>query len=155
MERTLAQIRVKTTFSSAAWLQTFETDILIRCDRCHKRALVSEIVAEKDRVPSRKIAKASCDFCLLKWQIECAYPAAESLPLWLRTDFRGHSLWAYNARHLNWLYSFVVAELREDTILGGSAALHAVLPRWMTSSKNRDGVKKALNKLQLKLSSDS
>ena len=72
------------------------------------------------------------------------------MPLWLTTNHRANRLWALNEDHLNWLESFIAAEIREDKV-GGSSALHATLPRWMTAAKNRKDVTKAVARLRRKL----
>jgi hypothetical protein len=73
-----------------------------------------------------------------------------SLALWLATSYRDNNLWALNESHLTWLEDFIGAEMREDK-LGGSSALHATLPRWMTASKNQKDVMKVLARLRQRL----
>jgi hypothetical protein len=68
--------------------------------------------------------------------------------LWLRAEFRGHTVWAFNHRHLHALRSYVVADLRERTPRQGAAtSMVEKLPGWMTSAKNRDDVVAVLDRL--------
>lgn len=144
----MQQKRHKTTRKNIARLQAFEQEILIVCEVCGKRAVISH-VETRNTAPTTRLAEASCPHCGRIWQLPYASP--DALRLWLEVDFRGKRVWALNERHLSWLESFVAAELREDSV-GGSSALHATLPRWMTSAKNRAGVGKALARLRHKLS---
>lgn len=57
-------------------------------------------------------------------------------PLWLRTDFEGHVLWAYNIKHLDFLRDHIDAKLRErngQELFNKS--LGSRLPKWMTAKK--------------------
>ena len=142
-----AKRRTQTTIYNVSHLESFERDILIVCKYCGEQAMVREIITLQT-TPSRRVAKACCSSCGKTWNLSYE---RETLPLWLVADYRGHRLWAFNERHLSWLEEFIRAELREDKRAHGSSALHAVLPRWMTSSKNRSGVTKALRRLRLRL----
>lgn len=77
------------------------------------------------------------------------------LPLWLQSPCCGETLWAYNARHLGFLESYVGAGLRErgrDEESGWSnQSLASRLPAWMKSAKNRAEVMKCLAKLRGRL----
>ena len=73
------------------------------------------------------------------------------LPLWLKTDFDGHSLWAYNFEHLNFLRGHIEAKLRErngQELVNKSFGSR--LPKWMTSKKNREIILKKISELQNK-----
>ena len=77
------------------------------------------------------------------------------LPLWLQLPCCGETLWAYGARHLEFLESYVGAGLRErgrDEEYGWSnQSLASRLPAWMKSAKNRTEVMKCLAKLRERL----
>jgi hypothetical protein len=70
------------------------------------------------------------------------------LPLWLQADFRGYTVWAYNARHLQTLRDYVAADQRErgNTPIcpGGprseSMSMIEKLPAWMKAARNRERV---------------
>lgn len=73
------------------------------------------------------------------------------LPLWLKTDFEKHTLWAYNLEHLNFLRGHIEAKLRErngQEVFNKS--LGSRLPKWMTSKNNRASLLKKINELQNK-----
>jgi hypothetical protein len=75
-----------------------------------------------------------------------------SLPLWLRTSYRGKTLWAYNLRHLCLMEAFVSAFLREHRRREGlgwqNQSLINRLPRWLKAGKNRGGVLRAIGRLK-------
>jgi hypothetical protein len=69
------------------------------------------------------------------------------LPLWLRTECRGHLLWAYNARHLAFLERWIGATLRRrEPNRNGSLASR--LPGWMTRGQSRDDVLDCVRRLR-------
>jgi len=75
--------------------------------------------------------------------------------LWLQTDCIGNSLWAFNQKHLQFLESYVGANLRErtkDDKWGWSnSSLASRLPKWLKSAKNRDLILKAIHELKSKI----
>jgi hypothetical protein len=74
------------------------------------------------------------------------------LPLWLKTNCRGKTLWAYNLRHLQLIESYVRAALREHRHHGElgwhNNSLVNRLPKWITSRRNRDEVLKAIARIR-------
>ncbi|QDQ88362.1 hypothetical protein FMZ60_12705 [Alcaligenaceae bacterium SJ-26] len=71
------------------------------------------------------------------------------LPLRLTTPTRHGTVWAYNPRHLDALYGYVSADLREkQRPTYSNYALFFVLPRWMKLAKHRSEIAKALLKLR-------
>jgi DNA-directed RNA polymerase subunit RPC12/RpoP len=73
------------------------------------------------------------------------------LQLWLKTDFEGHTLWAYNFQHLTFLRSHIEATLRERKREEFSnKSIGSRLPKWMTSKKNREPVLKKIFELENK-----
>ncbi len=79
-------------------------------------------------------------------------------PLWLATPCLGHTLWAYNARHLAFLRAYVEAidrraPARADTD-PRNATLASRLPRWLELAKNRAAVLAAVATLEAKLARD-
>jgi hypothetical protein len=74
-------------------------------------------------------------------------------PVWLQTPCAGHTLWAFNARHLDYLEQFVAARLREPPLRASdgearNAALASRLPVWLKSAKNRDEVLRCIRRLR-------
>lgn len=76
-------------------------------------------------------------------------------PLWLQAPCCGHTLWAFNERHLGFIRDYVRAALRErrrDLEFGWSnRSLASRLPQWMQLAKNRAGILRVAEKLQAKL----
>ena len=80
------------------------------------------------------------------------------LPLWLQTPCAGHTLWAFNAEHLDFLRGAVGARLRERaTYAGWDGRSHtdtyygripAALPTWMKVAEHRDEVLAALARME-------
>jgi hypothetical protein len=139
--------RFQTTDKSIAQLKLFERQgVLIECGKCSKCATIHRIET-LNTIPTTRAATASCQHCGSIWHLPYVY---SDLPLWLATSYRNQTLWALNEFHLKWLEEFIGAEVREDNV-GGSSALHAVLPRWMTASKNRKDVMRVLARLRQKL----
>jgi hypothetical protein len=69
------------------------------------------------------------------------------LPLWLQTPCAGHTLWAFNARHLAYLKGFLQAEVRERRGTANASVISR-LPAWMKSAKHRDETVRAVQRLQ-------
>lgn len=137
---------------------TEDDPVLIACPKCSSKAAV--VPCGDDKV------RASC--------FECGYSAEKSsngrsfywyednptdgyfgFDLWLRTDCNGNSLWAFNAKHLKFLESYVSAKLRErnkDEEWGWSnSSLASRLPKWIKSAKNRDALLRAITELKAKV----
>ena len=158
--------------------QTFVYDfinlgILVTCPNCTKQAIV-----KPDNFSFRDIedsdVKVICTNCgynkkLLERPDSILYSSNEKvtpvrsyviggafdpffhLPLWLKTDFEEHTLWAYNLTHLDFLREHIEAKLRERNGQElANRSLGSRLPKWMTLKKNRDSLLKKLNELQNK-----
>lgn len=69
------------------------------------------------------------------------------LPLWFKDSVKNHTLWAYNRKHLAFIFQLVEAELREVKT-PNNRNLSNRLPKWMLERKNRTRVMKALRRLQ-------
>jgi hypothetical protein len=67
-------------------------------------------------------------------------------PLWLQTPCRGHLLWAYNARHLDVLHTYVAADTRERT--GPPMGMLDRLPAWIKKANHRAEVLRAIDHLR-------
>jgi hypothetical protein len=77
------------------------------------------------------------------------------LPLWLQISCCGHTIWAFNQRHLQYLRDFVAAKDRHtpprETKDPLNSLLTSRLPKWMQLARNRDAVLHALEVLEAKL----
>lgn len=69
-------------------------------------------------------------------------------PLYLQIACCGHTLWAYNLEHLEYIKNYVEAELRENGTY--YLSVESRLPYWIKSAKNRNAVLKAIAKLEQK-----
>ncbi|GAB1694940.1 hypothetical protein [Krasilnikovia sp. M28-CT-15] len=73
------------------------------------------------------------------------------VPLWLTTECcGGHTLWAFNRRHLDLLHNYVAAKVRERAggYERGGMTLVARLPRWVKQASNRDELLAAIAELR-------
>lgn len=72
-------------------------------------------------------------------------------PLWLTANCEGNTLYAYNYKYLEFLETHISAKLRErNTVNMANKSLGSRLPKWMTSTKNRETVLKAIKNLKIK-----
>jgi len=125
-----------------------EPEVLVECPCCNERAVVRPI----DGGPRRRL---TCPQCGLSKEADGATSSWGApvdpwfgAPLWLRADFRGQTVWAYNPAHLARLREFVAATQRERTPKQGAAmSMLDKLPGWMTSAGNREGLVRVLDRL--------
>jgi hypothetical protein len=71
--------------------------------------------------------------------------------LWLRTECCGHTLWATNEAHLDYLERFIRARLREHWHHHPARPLSWRLPTWMQEAKHRDEVLRGLERMRSRL----
>lgn len=62
----------------------------------------------------------------------------------------GHTLWAMNLEHLDFLEKYVESDLRER-IPNINKSVASRLPQWIKSKNNRNEILKGISKLRLKL----
>lgn len=125
---------------------------LVRCPRCRARAFVQGMI---NGPPARLICEA-CGLAKVKEGGGAAvggpYDWFFHLPVWLQVPCAGHTLWAYNLRHVEFLESYVAAKLRlrdrEVATIDVNKRLASRLPQWMTAGKNRTEIVHALTKLR-------
>jgi hypothetical protein len=126
--------------------------VIIVCPKCAGKATVvlhGEVKATCFEC-GYNATKSSTDRCFF-WGADNPTDSYFGYDLWLRTDCIGHSLWAFNLRHLNLLESYVSATLRErskDKWGWKNSSLVSRLPKWIKAGKNRDALLKAINKLK-------
>lgn len=145
----------------------FAKNILVVCPQCSEQAIVHTGDFEALKKAQYDI-KVVCTNCGYNKALEKVSPRQEQkqkkgnvlifggpidpffhLPVWLQADFSGHTLWAYNLEHLEFLAEHVGAKLRErNTSPRMSRSIGARLPRWMTAAGNREAVLKAIEKLK-------
>lgn len=153
--------RVKHSYHT--YLHEFVEDVLVVCPQCEGKALIK--TGNFRAMPYEvKDVRAICVACGFSKTLESISMRSKHLvlgapidpffhwPLWLQTDFSGHTLWAYNQEHLHFLAQHVGAKLRERNGQPHRVrSIGARLPRWMTGKNNREAVLKALDKLNTKI----
>ena len=77
-------------------------------------------------------------------------------PLYFQASFRGKTIWALNREHLQYLIDFLSADIRtvqpdHYKIYKTMRSQSDILPAFMKSAKNREGIVKVLMKLQMKV----
>jgi hypothetical protein len=142
------------------WLYDLAADdVDVVCPRCAGRAIVAAQRLEGRGTLDwpRRLTCPSCAYAAL-WAAQTrgsvwGGPVDPFFrrPLWLRTRWRAHIVWAFNRRHLEILEGFVGADLRERGPGGRSSTMISQLPAWMKSAKNRKGLLVALGRLRRKL----
>ncbi|WP_375561062.1 hypothetical protein ACE193_00485 [Bernardetia sp. OM2101] len=148
-------------------------DILVDCPNCSKKAIVKpdNFLIGNVEQKNAKIICLSCGHnkklidkpCYSLYSpnnnmtmrrgyiISGAIDPFFFLPLWLKTEFDGHILWAYNSEHLEFLGRHIEAKLRERNGQElSNRSLGSRLPKWMTSKKNREALLKKLDELKSK-----
>lgn len=130
----------------------FLSPVLVHCPRCGGAARV-------DCDHEVREAKATCPACGFSRVAEQASYAigAPADPyfgyeLWLQAPCCGHTLWARNREHLEFLRTHVGAKLRERPHPEGASQVRnrrmaSRLPRWMTRAQNRERVLACLERL--------
>ncbi len=138
---------------------TINDPTLIVCPKCSKKANVILTDAQPDFAKTVKAVCTNCGFFNEKTVKERAFYWNEDEPsdsyfdyrLWLKISCCGHSLWAFNLRHLGLLEEFVSAELREnpkDSFGYANSSISSRLPKWIKSSKNRKQILICIQKLK-------
>ncbi|MES9992823.1 MAG: hypothetical protein ABW098_12765 [Candidatus Thiodiazotropha sp.] len=132
---------------------------LIVCPKCSKKASVIFSDTQPDLGYTVKATCLNCGFSHEKTATARAFYWAEGEPsdgyfdyrLWLKIPCCGHTLWAFNLRHLRFLEDFVSAELREnpkDDLGYANSSMSSRLPKWIKASKNRKQVLSCIQKLK-------
>lgn len=126
----------RTKNSYDTYLSEFYIEIIIECNNCEAPAILK----------NKKIICEKCGF-----NKTLTENSTYSFNLWFSMDFCGKELWAYNRKHLSFLKEHIEATLRErNDVPFSNKSLGSRLPKWMTSSKNRANVLKAIEKLNNK-----
>ncbi|WP_415894562.1 hypothetical protein ACMXYQ_08950 [Neptuniibacter sp. PT34_22] len=132
--------------------------VLVVCPKCSSKASIVPYQEESVRFSCFECgytSTKSTNIRSFQWYDEDPTDGYFGFNLWLRIDCVGESLWAFNQGHLNFLESYVGANLRErskDEELGWrNSSLASRLPKWMKSAKNRDAILKAIGELKQKV----
>lgn len=144
-------------------LDDFADEVFVACGQCGRRGVVRLHVLDETRSagPFRANLEGrfSCVHCGRSERksafVRSIHGPADSVfgyPVWLSTPCCGHTLWAYNARHLDALEAFVSAKLRErrpDADSGWrNKAWVSRIPRWLSAASNRDEVLRCIARLR-------
>lgn len=133
----------------------FQNKFLVKCKICGNCATIIAIPKYEGSYFVYKERKFICTGCG-KIEIKSVMNGIGSeYPLWLETNCCGHKLWAYNLEHLNYIESFVRANLREnyyDERIGWkNQSLASRLPKWMKKSSNREAILKSIGILKRRI----
>lgn len=155
------------------FLYEFINDVLVVCPKCSNQAIVrSNGFSFRDGNNDVKVTCSSCGFNkrIDRNPTVVLNPAGTRgkkisegkhmiigvpidpffhLSVWIKHDVGDNVLWAYNYRHLEFIRDFIDSKLRERNGGNLNRSLGSRLPRWMTSSANRDAILKAINKLKI------
>lgn len=71
--------------------------------------------------------------------------------LWLRISFRRKVLWFYNLAHLEYVESYLKADIRERSKDAGNGSVISRLPAWIKHHKSREDVMKKISKTKATL----
>jgi hypothetical protein len=133
----------------------FGDEFLVRCPQC---ARCARVVSAGDQHPFPKRAVcASCGYVKDGEGTHATIGRATDwyfgLALWLEISCLGHSLWAYNAAHLDFLEAYVRADLRPTSADNSlrNKTLASRLPPWIKSGKNREAILRCIAKLRRSL----
>jgi ribosomal protein S27E len=128
-----------------------------RCSSCGDRLSKSFGVPAGSGTPAE--TKITCDGCrtLTRATVSWSYDTGGlpldpgfGMDLLLQTVCVGEVLWAYNARHLNFLADYVRATLRERSA-NHNSTLASRLPVWMKAAGNRRAVMRSIHHLRAEL----
>jgi hypothetical protein len=129
------------------------------CPRCEQRAVVAVIdpVAPPLFAPQR----LTCPGCgyVAEWRGNAVRSRFSDeprdwyfqRPFWYQTQCRGHELWVFNRRHLDFLRDYVGAQLRARVRQEkgwSNRSLASRLPKWVSAASNRKHVLAALARLE-------
>ena len=135
-----------------SWVGPCHGWVRSRCSQCG-RWLHHSLRSANGYGPRR--FKLQCPGCSLlndapvEWSPESSGPPVDptfGLALRLQTPCLGHTLWAYNPKHLDFLRSYVEAKVRER-VPNANASLASRLPKWLKLARNRRSALAALDKL--------
>lgn len=142
-------------FNNDSNIYAFAKNFLVECPKCEACATVTDM-SEGEKAALFGEKRFVCTKCgasktekFNKYTIrDDGYEWYFGYPLYLKAPCCGHTLWANNEEHLNFLQSYAEALLREE---GTQHTLANRLPKWIKDGKNRDEVLRCLKKLSGKL----
>lgn len=143
-------------------LENFADLFLVECPNCSKLCQIRAHPNKQktDTIEIFQPRRATCAGCgfTREWAAtrltkrEC-YDWYFGLPLWLQSPCCGEILWAFNAKHLDFLESYFVATIREQKPNVNRSVISR-LPLWMKDPKNRNNLLRAVASLRKRLPQD-
>lgn len=137
-----------------SWAGPVVISVRQRCSHCGRRVYVDR---QAKAAPHHRFVTLHCDGCgaatNASYELRpVMVPAALvdncfGLPLWLQTPCAGHTLWAFNPRHLAYLKGFLQAGLRERYGTA-NASVVSRLPGWLKQAKHRGEALRAVERLE-------
>ncbi len=138
---------------------TLDDPTLVICPACQKMAKIFPAQNQPETGYFVNVTCISCGFSKHKktdtrqffWHGDNPTDSIFGFSLWLKIACCGHSLWAFNIRHLDLLFNYASAELRErkqDESGYANASIISRLPLWIKNAKNRTKVTAAITKLR-------
>lgn len=134
----------------------FDDLFLVRCPQCAHCATVTRVQMAHDSTPP--LARIVCLACGYSKDSQEAGFCGEGpvdgyfgLPLWLQIPCCGHTLWAFNTRHLELVEQFVAASLREKSGMAWAHLGYTLvdrLPEWIQRGNNRAAILHCIAKLR-------
>jgi len=134
-------------------LSDFYDEVCVVCPSCEKRAIAK---ANRDA----RLVRLFCVQCGYNKEVSAAFGKTGALvtaahgyfdaSLWLRARFRNNIVWAYNDKHLAYLKAYIGAGLREHKNRTHYTLLEK-LPRFYHEARNREALRKVIERLEQKL----
>lgn len=116
---------------------------------CHNRAILKVKCPYCGALNAGKVHKMAHGY-QYSAPIKHGHEPFLGLELWFLASFKGKLVWALNREHLNYLISYIGAELREkERFVGAPCKVQSdLLPAFMKSAKNRTALLKLLQRMQ-------
>lgn len=140
-------------------LGDFVEEVLVICPRCSERAVVRPLEDPAANPLSRwslrrRVTCGRCSFTRNQTERTVSIGGPHDpyllLPLWLTIGIDGHTLWAFNVDHVDYLLRCVSATIRERAPDGDRhrpQTLMERLPAWMLAASSRESMTKGLQTL--------
>jgi len=156
-ERTLACPHCH--YSQKGRKKTFKVELKCNCSNCASKIdiTIPNVNKKKESIGIKcKNCGITQDYepknVVQEWMFSTIGKPSENyfgLPLWISSNFKTFSFWAFNYEHLEYLKKYIFADLRER-----NNRIHWTmvekLPVWMKSGKNRDKLIKIIKELEIK-----
>lgn len=133
-------------------LSDFADEVWVVCPTCSGKAITTRYLEEK-------VARILCTACGYNKSISISFGTSGyvilsahnyfNASLWLSAPFKDETFEAYNGEHLDYLQEYIAAGLRETKDRQFFTMVEK-LPKFISSSKNREALLKLIEKLRKK-----